>query len=81
MNSKELKSFEKIKTIDESLISVIIETIVSIDSTQKDVLIQTLLQCYCQEIDVNSILKSANLIKNAIIGNVALILFKAKLLL
>jgi hypothetical protein len=81
MNSKELKSFEKIKTIDESLISVIIETIVSIDSTQKDVLIQTLLQYYCQEIDVNSILKSANLIKNAIIGNVALILFKAKLLL
>jgi hypothetical protein len=68
MNSKELKSFEKIKTIDESLISVIIETIVSIDSTQKEVLIPTLLQDYCQGFDVNSILKSANLIKNAIIG-------------
>jgi hypothetical protein len=63
MNSKELKSFEKIKTINESLISVFIETIVSIDSTQKEVLIPTLLQDYCQEFDVNSILKSANLIK------------------
>jgi hypothetical protein len=60
MNSKELKSFEKSKTIDESLISVIIETIESIDSTQKEVLIPTLLQDYCQEFDVNSILKSAN---------------------
>jgi hypothetical protein len=68
MNSKELKGFEKIKTIDESLISVIIETIVSLDSIQKEVLIPTLLQDYCQEFDVNSILKSANLIKNAIIG-------------
>jgi hypothetical protein len=68
MNSKELKSFEKIKTIDESLFSVIIETIVSIDSLQNEVLIPNLLQDYCQEFDVNSILKDANLIKNAIIG-------------
>jgi len=63
MNSKELKCFDKIKTIDESLIYVIIETIVSIDSTQKEVLIPNLLQDYYQEFDMNSILKSANLIK------------------
>jgi hypothetical protein len=68
MNSKELKSFEKIKTIDESLISVVIETIVSIDSTQKEVLIPILLQDYRQEFAVNSILRDANLIKNEIIG-------------
>jgi hypothetical protein len=68
MNSKELKSFDKIKTIDESLISVIIETIVSIDSIQEEVVIPTLLQDYCQEFDVNSILKFANLIKDAIFG-------------
>jgi hypothetical protein len=67
MNSKELKCFDKIKTIDESLIYVITETIVSIDSTQKEVLIPNLLQDYCQEFDVKSILKDANLIKNAII--------------
>jgi len=68
MNSKELKNFEKIKTIDESLISLVIETIVSIDSTQKEVLIPILLQDYRQEFAVNSILRDANLIKNEIIG-------------